>query len=69
MRLFEFDPAETPEGRGFMHLDLDHVVYLSDFRLNDGSGQTSWWVELSSGHGFFVTKACFDRLLRAWESK
>ena len=67
MRLFEFQPGEAM-GRNLsvFHLDLDHVVSMRDVCSENGSG---WWVELSNNQNFYVTEACFQRMMRAWESK
>jgi hypothetical protein len=67
MRLFEIRPGEAP-GKKFSvwHLDLDQVVSLSDY-IND-DGITQWFIQQSNNQNFFVTKECFDRVMRAWES-
>jgi hypothetical protein len=68
MRLFEILPGDVPnENFSIWHLDLDHVVCIRDGSRADGS--IYWWVETSNDQNRFVTKACFDRILRAWESK
>jgi hypothetical protein len=69
MRLFEIYPGEI-QGEKFSiwHLDLDHVVCVRD--LVDSDGKTiNYWLEVSGGQNHFITKALFDRIMRAWESK
>ena len=68
MRLFEIKPQDVPDKKFTVwHLDLDHVVSMRDGR--DEDGKTYWWVEQSNNQNFVVTKACFDRMMLAWESK
>jgi hypothetical protein len=68
MRLFEIQPGEVPnEDYSIWHLDLDHVVCIKEGRRSDRS--IYWFVEMSNRMNFSVTKALFDRIMRAWESK
>jgi hypothetical protein len=68
LRLFEIRPGDVPDQNfSIWHLDLDHVVCIKDNRRDVGS--MLWWVEVSNSLNFFVTKACFDRIMKAWESK
>lgn len=67
MTLFEIHPGEAPDQKfSIWHLDLDQVVSIKDW-IDEGT--TRWWVETTSGQNFFVTKACFNRMMRAWESR
>lgn len=65
MRLFEIRPGDVP-GQKFSiwHLDLDHVVSMRDI-----SGDDRGWIEQSNQQNFFVTRECFERMMRAWESR
>lgn len=67
MRLFEIQPGEVA-GKEFniWHLDLDHVASIQELRYDSGP---AWWVEMTGGRGFNVTKELFDRIMGAWESK
>jgi len=67
MRLFEIQPGDTGETVSIWHLDLDHVVSMRDKRASDGS--IYWLVELSNNQNINPTKACFERMMQAWESK
>ena len=69
MRLFEFKQGEVigHHESSIWHIDLDHVVMMRAGHRNDGSDY--WKVHLSSGLDLSVTKACFERMTLAWESK
>ena len=66
MRLFEIQPGEA-EGKDYSiwHLDLDHVVSMRDWHNDD---RIIWVVETTK-QIIFVNKACFERMMLAWEAK
>jgi len=69
MRLFKMQPGDStdsPVGFTIWHLDLDHVVSMYDVPNSDP--RFVWYVQLSNKNFFFVTKDCFDRMMKAWES-
>jgi len=73
MRLFAFQPGEIQlseydNGFSIYHIDLDHVVSMRDGHHDNGDPY--WAVGISNNiHLLHITKACFERMRVAWESK